>query len=489
MHVPVKLRGSLPVLALLSAAAFAGGPVAASAAPNASRAEQRALRAEERSVHRAQRHQEAEARRAARAEAREARRNARLGGGTVKTAAPSAETPPAASTDRGCSVSVAVSSPRVVSGETVTVTGTVTCPTPTAAAAQHVAIYERHGASGAAATSLAETATPAADGSFTMNSAPLEANTVFQAREGRHRARAAVKVAPAITLSVVAPASLASAPSGSAHAKRTKTTFTGTVTPAAPGALVALQVSYAATGEHWRSIAWTHTGSDGSYTIVHALKTPGTSSLRAIVHAGRHNAVAVSEPLLFETPQPQNPQLTIASSSDPLLAGETVTISGVAAGAANQPVKLLARSTGGAFTAIAEGTTDEAGKYSFAQTPVQNTVYRVSDSAAGSTPLFEGVAFALAPAPVPATATAGQPVTLSGTLAGAPAGQPVELEQRSSSGIGFHVIAAGTVGAAPSYEISHVFAKPGEYVLRLHVPGGATHVASTSATFTLAVAG
>ncbi|MCW3032625.1 MAG: hypothetical protein JWM60_970 [Solirubrobacterales bacterium] len=491
MHVPVQLRRPLNAVALLSAAALAAGPlgpVAAGAAPNPARAEQRAVRAEERAARRAQRHQESEARHAARAEQREARRNARHGGGAAETAAPNTETSPSTTTDRGCSVSVAVSSPRVLSGETVTVTGTVTCPTSAAAAAQHVAIYERHGGSGAAAASLAETALPAADGSFTITSAPLQVNTVFQARVGRHRARAAVKVTPAITLSVQAPASVASTPAASAHAKRAKSTFTGTVTPAAPGALVALQVSYATTGEHWRSVAWTHAGADGTYTIVHALKTPGTSSVRAIVHAGRHNALAVSEALAFETPQPQNPQLTIASSSDPLLSGETVTISGVAAGAANAPVKLLARTTGGAFTVIAEGATDEAGRYSFAQSPLQNTVYRVTDATAGSTSLFEGVAFALTPTPAAATATAGQPLMLSGTATGAPAGQAVYLEQRSHSGIGFHAIATGTVDATAAYEISHAFAKAGEYVLRLHVPGSTTHLASTSAPFTLSVA-
>ncbi len=491
MHVPVELRRPLLLLALLSAAAFAGGapgPAAAGAAPDGSRAEQRALRAEERASLHAQHRQEAEARRAARAEQREARRNARRGGGSVEPASPGAETAPAATDDRGCSLTIALSSPHVLAGETVTVSGTLSCPTAAAAAAQHVAIYERHGGAGPAAANLAGAVTAAADGTFTMTSEPLEVNTVFQVREGRHRARAAVKVAPAITLSVLAPASLASAPSGASRGHRAKTTFTGTVTPAAPGALVALQLFYAAAGEQWRSVAWTHTGADGTYTISHALRSPGAMSVRAIVHAGRHNAVAVSEALSLQAAQPQNPQLTILSSADPLIAGQAVTISGVAAGAANAPVKLLARTAGGTFTVASEGITDGAGNYSFSQAPLQNTIYRVSDATSASTSLFEGVTFALTPEAPPTMAQAGQAVIFSGTLTPAVSGQAVLLEQRSSSGIAWHLLARGAVeGMGPAYEISHAFAKPGEYMLRVRVPGDGIRQTTTGAAFTLTV--
>src|SRR6202000_2529760 len=102
------------------------------------------------------------------------------------------------------------------------------------------------------------------DGSFTMTSKPLESNTVFQVQAGPHRARVAVKVAPAITLSLSSPGALASR--NGAHRTRTVATFTGTLTPAAPGALVALQVAYAGSGERCHSVAWGHVTPGRPYT-------------------------------------------------------------------------------------------------------------------------------------------------------------------------------------------------------------------------------
>ena len=492
MHPSDKLRGPVLLLVLLGTVTLALAllaPIASGAAGEGSRAEQRAVRIEERTARHARRQAEAQARRAARAEQRQARRDARRGRSGDATA-PGGETggpPPGNSnSDRGCSVTIAVSAPRVLAGETVTVSGTLSCPNATSASAPRVAVYERQGGTGAATAAVGDPVTPAADGSFSMISAALEVNTVFQAREGRHRARAAVKVAPAVTLSVVPTAAPASSAVGR-PGRRAKSTFTGTVTPASSGALVALQVSFPASGERWRSIAWGHVGADGTYTIAHALRTPGPTSVRAIVHAGPHRASAVSQSLPFEAPQPQDPQLTIASSADPIVAGGPVTISGLATAGAGAAVKLLARSGGGTFAVLAEGTTDATGRYSFTQSPLQSTVYRVTAAGASSTSLFEGVAFALATDPLPAAAKAGQAVTFSGSVTPAAPGRQLYLEQRSPSGIGFHAIATGTVATAPLYAITHSFTKPGTYTLRVRVPGGAGNESTASPTFSLTV--
>ncbi len=465
MHPPDKLRGPVSLLVLLGTVTLALtllAPIASGAAGEGSRAEQRAVRIEERTARHARRQAEAQARRDARAERHQARH------------------------DRGCSVTIAVSAPRVLAGETVTVSGRLSCPNAVSAGARRVTVYEREGGTGAPTAAVAEPLTPAADGSFSMTSAPLEVNTVFQARQGRHRARAAVKVAPAVTLSVAPAASPASSAVGR-PGRRAKSSFTGTVTPAFPGALVALQISFAVSGERWRPIAWGHVGADGTYTIAHTLNVPGPTSVRVIVHAGPHHALAVSESLFFETPQPQDPQLTIASSADPLEAGLPVTISGLATAGAGVAVKLLGRTGGGAFALLAEGTTDATGRYSFTQSPLQNTVYRVTASGASSTSLFEGVAFALAAEAFPATAKAGQAVTFSGSVTPAAPGQQLYLEQRSPSGIGFHMVATGTVATAPLYSIAHSFTKPGTYTLRVRVPAGAGHESTASAPFILTV--
>jgi hypothetical protein len=495
MNLPAVVRVSVTRIALLGAATLSLGlftPVHASAAPNAARAELRAARAEERAARRAQRHQEAEARHALRAEERASQREARRSG-----IAPSDETPtgtegtppnepaPSARSYRGCSVTLAVSTPRVTAGETVELTGTLICPSGSEASTPTVALFQRE--NGAANRSLAvpSNVSPLPDGSFTMTSKPLESNTVFQVQAGNHRARVAVKVAPAITLALSSPGALASS-TGSHHA-RTVAVFTGTVTPAAPGALVALQVAYGATGEDWHSVAWAHVTAEGTYSIPHAFRIPGETSVRTILHSGRGHAVAASEPLSYPVVGPQNARLTIQSSADPLQAGSPVTISGVAAGAAGQTVKLLARTPGGTFALLAETTTDPSGNYTFPETPAENTFYRVSDAATQSSILFQGVGFALVSDPAPTGLQAGTPALFTGSVGGAPAGTTVYLEQRNPSGIHFHVIATGTVDASSQYSIAHTFTRAGSVLARIRVPGAGTHASTAGAPFTLEV--
>jgi hypothetical protein len=496
MNLPAAVRVSVTRIALLGAATLSLGlfsPVHASAAPNAAHAEQRAARAEERASRRALRHQEAEARHQLRAEERASRRDALRNGITPNDEAPEgseggpppSEATPSARSYRGCSVTLAVSSPQVTAGETVELTGTLTCPSSAEASTPTVAVYQRE--NGAANRSLAVPGNVATlpDGSFTMTSKPLESNTVFQVQAGNHRARAAVKVAPAITLALSSPSALASS-TGSHHA-RTVAVFTGTVTPAAPGALVALQVAYGATGEDWHSVAWAHVTAEGTYSIPHAFRIPGETSVRTILHSGRGHAVAASEPLSYPVVGPQNAQLTILSSADPLPADSPVTISGVAAGAAGQTVKLLARTPGGTFAPADETTTDPSGNYTFTETPTESTFYRVTDAATQSSILFQGVGFALVTDPAPTGLQAGTPALFTGSVGGAPAGATVYLEQRNPSGIHFHVIATGTVDASSHYSISHSFTRAGSVLARIRVPGAGTHATTAGAPFALEV--
>jgi hypothetical protein len=497
MNLPAAVRVSVTRIALLGAATLSVGlfsPVDASAAPNAARAELRAARAEERTARRAQRHQEAEARHQLRAEERVSRREARRNGispsdetsGTEGSTPPS-EPAPSARSYRGCSVTLSASASRVTAGETVELTGALTCPSSAEASAPAVVLNQRENGTANRSLAVPNSVATLPDGSFTMVSEPLESNTVFQVQAGNHRARVAVKVAPAITLALSSPGALAS--SAGSHRARSIALFTGTVTPAAPGALVALQVAYGATGEDWHSVAWAHVTDEGTYSIPHAFRIPGETSVRTILHSGRGHAVAASEPLSYSVAGPQNAQLTIASSADPLPAGSPVTISGVAAGTAGQTVKLLARTPGGTFAPIAEATTDPSGNYTFAETPEENTFYRVSDAATQSSILFQGVGFALASDPLPTGLQAGTPALFTGSVGGAPAGATVYLEQRNPSGIHFHVIGTGTVDASSHYSISHTFTRAGSVLARIRVPGAGVHASTAGAPFTLEVAG
>jgi hypothetical protein len=176
------------------------------------------------------------------------------------------------------------------------------------------------------------------------------------------------------------------------------------------------------------------------------------------------------------------------SSADPISDGQPVTISGVAAAGAGQAVTLLARTAGGAFVEAAKATTDGTGHYSFTQTPLQNTAYRVSSAATRSSVLFEGVAEALSLDPAPSAAIAGQQLTFSGTLTPADGGGTVELERQYPSGLAFHAVAAGTLDSTGAiFTITDAFSNVGSYVLRIKVPADAQHQASVSAPFTVHV--
>jgi hypothetical protein len=499
VNLPIQLRRSLGRLARLSAAALAALavlPACSAASPAGAHSEERAARAGERvsrEEEKAIRSQEREGARNARQEGEAGASAGETGSGTPPSepgapAGPSGAAAP--KSQRGCRVSLEASSTRVTAGEAVTLSGALVCPTSTSAADQQLPVFERAGSTADDSFGAAETVTTEADGSFQLTPGPLQASTVFQIRDGRHRARVAVRVAPEVTISALPTAAQASSTSGQTHSlKRVRTTFTGTVNPAVTGALVALQLAYAATGERWHSVAYARVAADGSYSIAHTFRTAGEVSVRAIVHLGAHYAAAASEPLSYEVPQPQNPQLSIQTSADPLVAGQPLTISGVAAGGAPQPLTLFAQTDGGSFVEVAKTTSEADGDYVFTQMPEQSTYYRVSDASAESTVLFEGVSFSLALTPAPATIQLGQLLTLSGTLTPAPAGQPVDLESEYTNGVRFHVIAVGAVGVESEYTIAHAFEHAGTALLRVTAPGDGEHQAISGAPFTITVTG
>jgi hypothetical protein len=393
VNLPIQLRSPLVRLARLSAAAFALlalFPAAASAASSAGapsaeradRAQERVNREDEKAI----RVQEREAARNARRE-REAGAAASETGSATSPSQPGAPSEPSSASapksQRGCRVSIEASSTRVTAGEAVTLSGALVCPTGTSAADQQLPIYAREGGTAADSFSPAATVTTEADGSFQLTSGPLRESTVFQVRDGRHRARVAVKVAPAVTISALPTAAQASSTSGQTHSrKRVRTTFTGTVTPAVSGALVALQLAYAATGERWHSVAYGHVAADGSYSIAHTFSTPGDVSVRAIVHLGAHYAAAASQALSYEVPQPQKGagatvpfegvsfSLVTAPAPATVQSRRQLTLSGTLTPApAGQPVYLESEYTNGVrFHVIAVGSVGEECEYTITHT-------------------------------------------------------------------------------------------------------------------------
>jgi hypothetical protein len=494
MKTPLQSRGraqaqTLAVIVTLGMALL--GPATAAAVRDASYSEGHQQRVEERLARRAQRESEREARRTEREQRRSERAQRRAARIVERqerhddreAAGGESEAPTGSAQPSGCRLTIAAGSAQVLAGTSATLSGSASCATETDLASAPIEIYENTKGSRPRVALLVKTLTASGDGSFTTTSGPLTANTVFEARLGTAQASVRVRVAPAVTLTASA-ATETGTVAGAASTRLEKTAFAGTVTPAAAGMLVALQIA-SATGQRWHTIGWTHTAADGTYSIERALHSPGTTSVRTLVHPRLHLSAGVSETLSLHGARPQRPGLTIATSEDPVVEGQPVQITGSAAGAPGLTVKLLGRTAAG-WTVLGVTTTDEAGGYSFETTPQETILYRVTDGTTTSKLLKQQVAFAVSPEATPATAFAGEAVTFAGAVAPAPAGTQVELEALGAAGVAFHLLATGTVGSAQGYSISHAFAA-GIYTLRIRVLGNWAHPSTSGAPFVLTV--
>ena len=386
----------------------------------------------------------------ARREARRARRGARAG---------------------ECSVEIQATASILTAGEPLSLTGKLSCPEAASAAGQPVSLFQKIART--PGFNVLATTTTAADGSFQLTPEGLETNSIFYVRAGdAHSDRISVKIAPQVTIS--APLAGAQLLIGAAHAAHagindgSAVTFTGTVSPADSGATVSLQREY-------RKGAWHRIGGggrvddEGKYSIVHSFSRPGQASIRVVVHSHGLNMTSASAPVSYQLSRGRHTQVTIDASANPLVYGQSVTITGTVAGAVGQAVTLWAQTGDQAFAPIAQATTNGS-EYSFTESPLQNTRYRVRSASAGSATLSEGVGFALTAEPSATTVLAGGQLSFTGTLLPAHEGQPVDLERRNPSGPGYHVIAVGSVSPTSTYSIAHAFSTAGPELLRISVP-------------------
>lgn len=356
------------------------------------RVAQRLQRRTARQAQRAARRTEREERAATRAAERAQRLSAALDSapapaeatapaGTGETTQTEPEAPPLLETRRGaCSVSATARSPQVTAGESVTISGKLTCPSPTDSAEQELTVYQH--ASGS--TTTVGTATTEADGSYRFQSAALGARGIFIVRYAGapHGARVVIPVVADVSLQGPAldgaalPMSAGRAAGGPA-----KVTFTGIVNPGEAGRQVALKVRYA-DGE-WRTVAYARTDAEGRYTFSHGFRFAGQVSVIAGARP-RGTERTKSQMLTYTIVQAQNPALTLRTSTaasgaagDAVAAGEPATLTGVAANARHKTVTLLARTTTGRFTRVATVQSDDVGAYSFTVDPPQTTIYQV----------------------------------------------------------------------------------------------------------------
>ena len=397
-----------------------------------------------------------------------------------------------------CRININVAPRQITAGESTEVSGRLACRRHANPGAQQVELYAH--VIGSAGYIPVQSTSTETSGAYKFSTAAESANTSFYVRShGAQSGRRRLRVAAQVTLT--GPPEGTQIETGAPNQQ----TFSGTVTPTDVGARVILQRQNAITGDEWHRIGIGQVMAGGTYSITHTFRVPGDASIRVLVRSDGLNIPSPSTSLEYEISQAQNPSLTISSSADPISYGQSVTISGVLAGATTpQTVTLLGRTVHQhGFAPIAEVSTGAGGAYSFpAQSPVNSTLYRVTTAdpscyapgpalrackALKSAVLYEGVKNVLTAEVSPSTVQAGQAVTFAGTVAPDHSGHVIYLERQNANGTGFHVIQVGRVLPGSTYTIVHQFYVPGTKIVRIDIPGGPDNGRAVSQPFTITV--
>jgi hypothetical protein len=190
-----------------------------------------------------------------------------------------------------------------------------------------------------------------------------------------------------------------------------------------------------------------------------------------------------------------NHGLTIATTANPIVAGEGVLIYGQLRGADNagQRVLLFHRIDPAArFSLIGITRTNSAGYYEFVRADgivnSNRNWYVVGPGGTHSQTIHELVSSIVTLSTASATSLTGQAVDFTGTVFPAHPHQRVLIqEQNSSSGSGWHTVATGITGANSAFNIEHKFALAGSYTLRAYFPSDPRNIAGQSDPVTLTV--
>lgn len=190
-----------------------------------------------------------------------------------------------------------------------------------------------------------------------------------------------------------------------------------------------------------------------------------------------------------------NRGLTIATSANPIVAGEGVLIYGQLQGVDNagQRILLFHRINPAAqFSLIGITRTNSAGYYEFVRADgivnSNRNWYVVGPGGTHSHTVHELVSSIVTLDAGSPTSMTGQAVDFTGTVFPAHRGQRVLIqEQNSSSGSGWHTIASGVTSAGSTFSIDHRFALAGSYTLRAYFPGDPRNIAGQSEPLTLTV--
>lgn len=254
--------------------------------------------------------------------------------------------------------------------------------------------------------------------------------------------------------------------------------FSGTVTPggAHRGERVFLQAQDGLNGDKWRNVDSARVLGDGSYTIDHRFRQPGTKTVRVVLPRDRFNLRSASDPVSVDVEQAQRIGFTINASDTSIDAGGSVTVSGALAAPdnANRTLTLYAREQyRGRFHKVGTTATDAGGNYTFGpQSPPRNEIYQVRTGTGRRTSqLFVAVHDVVTVTASATTAHVGDTVAFSGSVLPNKTGHVIYLERKGDDGY-FHVVQYGRVQAGSTYSFSHTFATTGPHVFRVLIPGG-----------------
>jgi hypothetical protein len=384
----------------------------------------------------------------------------------------------------GCRISLVVEPRTITAGEPVQLFGQLLCRAGSNAN-QTITLLERP--IGTSTWKPIGEPKTTAGGTYAMTVTGTTVDTAFIARGGgNHSGAKGVRVAPQVKLE--------GPPKGTELqiGRKNAVTFKGLVNPADVGAEVWFERETASGNEEWGLLQKNIiVGPGGVFTIKQAFGAPGGANFRAIVRPhGIFKVRGISEVLgPYVIAQPQNPNLTINSSADPISFGAPITIEGVLNGGGGKPVQLSSHQKGSSvFTSGPSTPAGPKGEYKFTVTPGANTFYRVTGGGQTSRALYEGVKYVLTAGASPTTVQSGQMVTFSGTVTPAHKGKHIYLERENLFGGGFHVVDIGTVTEAGTYSIKHVVFGLGKGIMfRVHVPGDADNASVASTPFTVEV--
>lgn len=270
---------------------------------------------------------------------------------------------------------------------------------------------------------------------------------------------------------------------------RQSVVFSGHVTPNHAFDRVYLQVQNG-DSDDWLTVASGVLGRGSNYRIAYGWRFPGQRIVRVLLPGDDRNLKSASDPVAITVQQPQVSSFTINSSSPVITIGQQATISGTlymkgstSTPEPNTPVTLCGRTAEQPqFICDTAGVTGSNGSYSFTVSPVYNEMYMVEATLPPhrqTAVLLEGVRDAVSLG-VQSSATAGQPVTFTGSAIPNKAGDTVYLQRLGADG-DWHTVSVSTVRYNSTFQFVHVFGTAGTKTFRARVLGDPLNVGGVSA--------